>query len=219
MTRVSRLVRGVLVLGLVVCFVSSAAFAGRFGEKKKRVTPERDSEGAPVVQLQSELVAQIPDVAEALEAVRARPGDAALWQALAAVLTEAGDRPDAAYALESALQLEPDDDGLWVDYGAVLIQIGDINDGIDALEKALKIEPFQALAHYNLGIAYQEKGRYDDALASLERALLLAPELADPKVNPGAINNPDLPMAQLRMYLKTVGAAPALTTGDIRSTE
>ena len=219
MTRVSRLVRGVLVLGLVVGLVSPAAFAGRFGEKKERVTRDRDGEDAPAVELQSELVARIPEVAEALEAVRSRPGDAALWQSLATVLGKAGDRPDAAYALESALALEPENDGLWVDYGAVLIQLGDISGGIDAFEKALKIEPFQALAHYNLGIAYQQKGRYDDALESLERALLLAPELADPKVNPGAINNPDLPMARLRMYLKTVGAAPALTTGDIRNAE
>jgi tetratricopeptide (TPR) repeat protein len=213
MTRADRVLRWAAVASLALLLTTAAATAGRLGEKKAPVRP--DEEGEVVFQLQSQLVAQIPDVRKALDAVRSQPGIPENWQALAKALTRAGDREDATRALEAAVEIAPDRADVWVDLGAVYVQAGEIDDAIDALEKALEIEPFQPLAHYNLGLAYQADGRYDDAMDSFEAALTLAPELGNPEVNPGVVNNPDMPMVKLRIYTKTTGAAPALFSGEI----
>ena len=46
--------------------------------------------------------------------------------------------------------------------------------------------------------------------------ILLEPDLGDPRVNAGALNNPDLPYVKLRVYMRTTGATPALFTGDLQ---
>lgn len=213
MIRLSRTFRFAVVLMLVFGIATSAGLAGRLG--KDREPAQIDEDGGEIFQLRSQLVAQVPAVQEALAGVRAQPKVAERWQALAKALTEAGDREDAIRALETAAEIAPNRVDVWVDLGAVYVQAGETGEAIDALETALEIEPFAPLAHYNLGLAYQAERRYDDAMDSFEAALTLAPELGDPEVNPGVVNNPDMPMVKLRIYTKTTGAAPALFTGDV----
>jgi Tfp pilus assembly protein PilF len=214
MRRADRVIRWTVVLTLAVLLGTAAGMAGRFGKDKSKPI-EIGGDGDAVFQLQSELIAQIPAVSQALDAVRARPQSAEAWQELARQLSKAGDREDAARALRTAVEIAPNQPDLWVDLGAVLIQGGEVDDGMDALEEALEIEPFQPLAHYNMGIAYQQKGEYENALDAFEAALTLAPELGDPKVNAGVVNNPDMPMVKLRIYMKTTGAAPAIFSGEL----
>jgi tetratricopeptide (TPR) repeat protein len=213
MCRAARVTRWTVVISLALLIGTAASTAGRLGKDKEPVRVP--GEGGEVFQLQSQLIAQVPAVQQALEAVRARPQAAEAWQDLAKALTEAGDREDAIRALETAVEIAPNRPELWVDLGAVLIQSGEVADGMDALEEALDIEPFQPLAHYNMGIAYQQKGEYENALDAFEAALRLAPELGDPKINPGVVNNPDMPIVKLRIYMKTTGAAPAIFSDEI----
>jgi tetratricopeptide (TPR) repeat protein len=216
MTRADRVLRWAAIGTLILLLSTAAATAGRLGEKKAPARPDGQGD---VFQLQSGLVGQIPAVRKALDAVRAQPSVPENWQALAKALSEAGDRDDAIRALEAAVEIAPERPDLWVDLGAVYVQSGEIDDAIDALDEALEIEPFAPLAHYNLGLAYQADGRYDDAMDAFEAALTLAPELGDPEVNPGVVNNPDMPMVKLRIYTKTTGAAPALFSGEVSEQE
>jgi len=201
-----RLGISVLAVLLTVSLIAPCAEASRGGKKKKARKAKTDNS----FQLQSELVAQVPEIAAALAYAESNPELSTAWQHLGTALAAFGDYPDAIAALERGVSLSPDDPAIWTDLGAAEIRRGSLRNGIRALRRALSIEPFYALAHYNLGIAYRESGDWDAGMASFEKALLLEPSLGDAKQNPGAVNNPDLGLVKLRVYLKTSGAAPAL---------
>ncbi|RMF75118.1 MAG: tetratricopeptide repeat protein [Acidobacteria bacterium] len=174
-------------------------------------------EAAPTgtFQLESKLLARMPDVAEALEQTRARPSDAHAWRHLGTVLSRRGAHDDALRAFDRAIRLDRRNADVWTDLGAAHIRAGSLRDAIEALETALEIEPFHALAHYNLGLAYQARKRYDDALEEFKAALLLEPDLGDPQKNPAAAINPALPYVRLAVYLETTGATPSLFSSDV----
>lgn len=161
-------------------------------------------------ELQSQLMARVPEVAAALEQVNAAPQDHAGWRALGQTLANLGDYDDAIRAFERAVRLDSKNPDIWVDLGAAYLRTDELSRGKSALRRALDLEPFHALAYYNLGLALQEDGRYEDALESFEKALLLDPKLGDPRSNAGAVNNPMLAIVKHRVYLRTAGAAPAL---------
>lgn len=196
----------VLAVFLAVSLIAPCAEASRGGKKKRA----RKAKTAHSFELQSELVAQVPEIAAALAFVESNPQLGSAWQHLGTALANFGDFPDAIAALERGVSVAPDDPAIWTDLGAAEVRRENFRAGIRAFRKALNIEPFYALAHYNLGIAYRESGNWDEAMASFEKALLLEPSLGDPTQNPGAVNNPDLGLVKLRVYLKTSGAAPAL---------
>jgi tetratricopeptide (TPR) repeat protein len=164
----------------------------------------------PVVQLQSDILARFPEVAEAIVAVEASPQDAEAWRVLGVRLTNRAGFKDAIKALKQATELDETNVAAWNDLGTALIRSGNVGNGMTAIRRALKLEPFSAVAHYNLGIGYQAQGNYDSAMQSFETALLLDPSLADVRRNPGALTNPALPYVQLGVYMKREGAAPAL---------
>ena len=208
--------RFVLLVPLLVTVLALApALAGR---KKARHPRGKEGDAGPNTpasfELQSEILSRMPEVAAALEQVRSHPDDTVAWRTLGRVLSEQGAHEDAVRALEHAVELSPEDPDALVDLGAALVRAGELRAAVRVLRDALRIEPFHALGHYDLGLALQRLGRHDDALAEFEAALLLEPELGDPTVNAGALNNPDLPYVKLRVYMRTVGATPALFTGD-----
>ena len=207
-----RFVLLVPVLALLLALAPATAGRRARHDKKKDAAAEEGSTG---FKLRSEILSRMPEVAAALEAVRSNPEDVTAWRTLGRVLSEQGAHEDALRALEHAVELAPDDPNALVDYGAALVRAGELRGAVKVLRDALEIEPFHALGHYDLGLAYQRLGRHDDALTEFEAALLLEPKLGDPKVNAGALNNPDLPYVKLRVYMRTVGATPALFTGDL----
>ncbi|MBP1612121.1 MAG: TPR-like protein, partial [Acidobacteria bacterium] len=161
-------------------------------------------------QLQSDILARFPEVAEAITVVKANPGDAEAWRVLGVRLTNRAGFKDAIKSLKKATDLDETNIAAWNDLGTAYIRSGQVGSGMSAIRRALKLEPFFAVAHYNLGIGYQAEGNYDASIQSFETALLLDPALADVKHNPGALTNPALPYVQLGVYMKREGAAPAL---------
>jgi tetratricopeptide (TPR) repeat protein len=160
--------------------------------------------------LESGLLAQTPEIAEALAAANETPDDPAMWRALGRVLAERGGFKDAIRAANVAVKLAPKDAGAWADLGAIQLRAGNAGAAKTSLTRALKIEPYDAIALYNLGLALYSKGEYDAALDAFERALVINPDLGDPTKNAGAVVNPGLPLAKLRAFIKTGGGSPAI---------
>lgn len=161
-------------------------------------------------ELKSDVLTQVPEIASALALTGDAPDDPASWRRLGQLLADRAAYDDAIRALEIATKIAPDDPASWVDLGAVLIRADKVGRGISALKQAVKLEPYHALAHYNLGIAYKTAGNYSAAMDSFEYALTIDPSLGDPKRNGGAVANDLLGYVKLRVYLKSVGAAPSL---------
>lgn len=196
-----------LAVLLVVAILVPCALAARGGKKKQR---KRSKQAGQTFVLESELVAQVPEIATALAWANDHPADGAAWQTLGHALAEFGDLPDAISALERGTIATPDDAELWADLGAALLRAEEFQKGLRALGRALELEPFLALAHYNVGVAQRALGHWEPAMDAFEKALLLDPALGDPTKNPGAVNNTDLGLVKLRVYMKTTGGAPAL---------
>jgi tetratricopeptide (TPR) repeat protein len=176
------------------------------------LTPAVAAKKAPSegFKLSSGIMMTVPEIADALARAKAEPGDVLLWRGLGQVLAERAAFKDAVRAFQVATKVDPADTNAWVDLGATLIRSGEVGDGITALKRALKIDSYHALAHYNLGIAYQTRSDFEDALDSFEYALTIDPALGDPTKNGGVITNPVIPIVKLRIYMKTIGSAPAL---------
>ncbi|UCF69006.1 MAG: tetratricopeptide repeat protein [Acidobacteriota bacterium] len=219
-----------LALVVLVCLLGLAVAtppveAGRGGSRKSKASRSAKSKkradegsktsaagGAAMLEFESELVTQVPEVAAAIEQVNARPDEAAAWTALGRALADFGAHGYASDAFERAVDLGPDSADNWVNLGTAEVRAGEFGRGKRAFEQALDVEPFHALAHYNLGVVELVRGRYDSAIESFETALLLDPTLGDPTLNVGAVNNPYLPYVKLRVYMRTTGSAPALFT-------
>ncbi|GEM_PF-5655746 len=195
----------VVLLALGLPAAGLHAEAGWFSKKssKRALSPAS-------FKLESELIAQIPDVRAALTYAKANPNDSDAWRTLGHVLSDNAGGDDATKAFHIATRIDPRSPDAWSDLGASLLRQGETKKAISALKEAVEIEPLHARAHYNLGLALQARGRYDKALEALERALLIDEGLGDPVTNPSSINNPDIDIIRLRVYLKTVGASPSV---------
>jgi tetratricopeptide (TPR) repeat protein len=198
MRRPSRVLLAVFLSALIVAPSADAA--------RKSPAPKA---GKPFA-LESGLLAQVPEVAEALSAANTAPDDPALWRALGRTLAERGGFKDAVRAANVAVKLAPKDAAVWADLGAIQLRAGNLGAAQSALTRALKIEPYDAIALYNLGLALYAKGQYEAALDAFERALVINPDLGDPTKNAGAVVNPAIPLAKLRAFIKTGGGAAAL---------
>jgi tetratricopeptide (TPR) repeat protein len=196
-----------LLIGLVLTTPADA--------KKKSAEADAGEELVPAIQLQSQILARLPDVAEALDAVEANPQDANAWRVLGMRLVEHAGFKDGIASLKQAVELDDQNVAAWTDLGAAYIRSDKVSSGISALKRALKIEPFAAVAHYNLGVGYMAQGNYDAAFSSFETALLIEPRLASPDENPGALTNPMLAYVQHGAYMRREGAAPALLSGQV----
>ncbi len=194
--------RRILIVLVFLSLMSPLAFA------------KDDEMDASNFALKSALLSQVPEIAEALDAVEADRGDEGAWRRLGTLLSKRAAHEDALRALEIALAMNETDPDSWTDYGAALIRAKELGGALDALETALEIEPFHAVAHYNTGLARLESKDYDGAMEAFKAALLLEPKLGDPKHNPAATNNPVLNYAKLEVYLETTGATPALFSDD-----
>jgi len=183
----------------------------------KKKSEEADAAGAPVlaIQLESQILARLPDVAEALQAVEDNPQDSEAWRVLGMRLVEHAGYKDGIASLKQAVELDDQNVAAWTDLGAAYIRADKVSNGISALKRALKIEPFAAVAHYNLGVGYMAQGNYDAAFSSFETALLIEPRLASPDENPGALSNPMLAYVRHGAYMRREGAAPALLSGQV----
>lgn len=206
MRRAARMLM-IAALAVTVCIPVAEA---RWG-KKKRASKSEASSAAGFV-LQSAIVGQIEEVKLAMVWVEENPASAEAWQHLGTVLAGVGAYEDAIEALSRATVIAPEDPSTWTDLGAAYLRSTQYKDGIKALHTALDLEPFFAKAHYNLGIAYLKLGKQEKALDAFESALTIDPDLGDPRLNPGAVNNPALDLVKLRVYMNSTGAAPAIFT-------
>ena len=201
--------RSTCLLTLVLVLVSGAALAAEKERKNQGI-------GGSGFSLESEILARVPEVARAIEAVDAEPQSAIAWRDLGHALANRGAYVDAVASFQRSTKLNGDDPDVWVDMGAAQLRQGKSGAAKTSFQRALKIEPFHALAFYNLGLAHQADNNYEGALDNLERALLLDPTLGDPRINGQAANNELLPIVRHRVYLRTVGGNPALFTPGSR---
>lgn len=199
-----------LVSLLVFLLVAAPTLAKKKGE-------EVEPEGEPVlaIELESEVLARLPDVAEALAAVEASPQDSDAWRVLGTRLVEHAGYSDGIKSLKQATELDENNVAAWTDLGAAYIRADKVSNGMSALKKALKLEPFAAVAHYNMGVGHLAQGSYDAAFTSFETALLIDARLGDPKTNPGALSNPMIAYVKHGAYMKREGLAPALLSQQV----
>lgn len=199
-----------LICGLLVPFPSLCQEEGAPIEAKEEKPAASRRSPKPAFKPKSELVARIPAVAASLAQVEADPQDPLAWRQLGKSLSVNGAHADAVRALRKATGLDRRNPGPYIDLGAAYLRYGKPGPAGGAFKTALRLEPLHPLAHYNLGLVYQLQDKYDASLAEFEQALLIDPDLANPRKNAGASNNPELPYVNLRVYLKTTGSAPAL---------
>lgn len=199
----------ILVSGLMVALPVLGQDDGTPQETQEKAT-KRQRPPKPVFETESQLVSRIPAVASGLAAVEADPENVTAWRNLGIALSVNGAHEDAVRALRKATRLDRKNPGPHVDLGAAYLRQGKSGPAGSAFKHALSLEPLHALAHYNLGLVHQLEDDYEESLEEFERAILIDPNLADPRKNAGASNNPDLPYVNLRVYMKTTGSAPAL---------
>lgn len=204
--RAVRLLKPVLFSSLILALSLSMAWAGDKAERKK----EAPAKKAPAFSLKSAILSQIPEISEALAGVEAMPDNIVTWRMLGQALANHGGLKDAERALQIAVKVDKTVVESWVDLGAVQIRNGHPRRAVSSLKQALKIEPYHALAHYNLGLAHQALVHRKQAFESFETALSIDPTLGDPRTNPAAVVNPDLPYVKLAVYMKTIGRAPSV---------
>ena len=128
-------------------------------------------------------------LAELERLVRLDPDNAAAQAAQAALgglLAEAGRWPEAASALQAALELEPGRPGLLNNLGAVLINLNRFEEAEAALLHSLGTQPVNPETINNLAKLRRNQGRLDEALDLYDQALRLAPDNPRIHFNRGA---------------------------------
>lgn len=94
---------------------------------------------------------------------------------LAELHAASGGLPQAATALERALELAPEQEGLRVTLGAILFELRRYEEASEELEIAVSRSPRSAVAHYYLAAVQRGLARLDLAEGTAERAIELAP--------------------------------------------
>jgi tetratricopeptide (TPR) repeat protein/mono/diheme cytochrome c family protein len=117
-------------------------------------------------------------LAEYALALRIRPDDATVNNAIAG-LTLQGGRPEAAVEyLKSALRSRPNYFDAQYNLGTALAMQNDFAGAIEHFGAAVALNPQDANAQANLGAALAETGKWQEAQTHLEKALAIDPNLA-----------------------------------------
>jgi Tfp pilus assembly protein PilF/mono/diheme cytochrome c family protein len=109
-------------------------------------------------------------------ALRLRPDDAVVNNALGAALLADGQPRPAARILSDALESRPDYSDAHYNLGNALVQLGDLEGAAQQFRLALQEQPNDANAEANLGSALAELGRLAEAKSHFERALQIDPK-------------------------------------------
>jgi tetratricopeptide (TPR) repeat protein len=120
---------------------------------------------------------------ELAEALRLRPDDADILDALGLVLMAQGQGLEAATRFRQALRIMPDDPTAHDALGQLRFAEGDVAEAIGHFEALVKARPEDADARNNLGSALAAGGRLAEAAAQFERALALDPGHAAARAN------------------------------------
>ncbi len=102
---------------------------------------------------------------------------------LGMLLMNSNQFPEAAKALERAVQLQPNDAALHSNLASALARIGKMPEAIGHLRQSIKLNPGYDETHITLGSLLASNGAAQDAIAEFERAVELAPNRADVHVN------------------------------------
>jgi len=165
-------------------------FVGRVPSQLPSLSADAGDDPADVSPPGSEVVAEILDLADDLEAageyVEAAEALRAVLQAqgptagvtftLAELLYRAGDLTAARERYYATLELAPDHLQARVSLGCVLGELGELELAMAALEGGLRQEPEYADAHWHLAGILTELGRPAEAGSHLRRFLTLAPQ-------------------------------------------
>jgi predicted O-linked N-acetylglucosamine transferase (SPINDLY family) len=106
-----------------------------------------------------------------------------ILNALAAVLADAGNGPDALQVMDRAVAAAPLDAGTHCNRAIVLERAGDIEAALAAYDRALDIAPEFIDALLNRGAALMLLGRYREAVENNRRLISLDPHSADAHFN------------------------------------
>jgi tetratricopeptide (TPR) repeat protein len=107
--------------------------------------------------------------------VRARPGDALLFENLGDARRETGEFDAAVRAYEQAIRINYGAYAPHMKLGTLLMENGKTGRALTEFELAVKAEPGDVLARYNYGVALYETGRHDEALEQWTAAAGAAP--------------------------------------------
>ena len=118
-------------------------------------------------------------MAQAVEAVRIRPGSPTPHYSLGVVLLTLGRNDEAAVALLNAVHIDPASADAWHNLGVARLRQGRPEQAAHSLEQALALEPGSADTRANLGLALWRSGHREEGLRAMQSALDLDPESAD----------------------------------------
>jgi len=116
-------------------------------------------------------------------ALRLRPDDAVVNNALGAALLAAGKADEAAAYLKAALKTRPDYFDAHYNLGNLLASQNNFEGASEQFSLALETQPDDANAEANLGSALAELGKFTEAKSHLERALTIDPNHSLAKEN------------------------------------
>lgn len=119
------------------------------------------------------------------DAIRANPGDAALYTRRAAAWQEQGDFNRAIQDYDEALRLRPADADALNNRGLARAARGEFDRAIKDYDEAVRIDPKYAYAFVNCGVARTSRKDYDGALKDFDEAIRLDPTHARAYVNRG----------------------------------
>lgn len=127
---------------------------------------------AALLQARGDLAGAIPQYREAL---RLRPGDATVENALGGALLATGQLQEAIAHLRAAAKERPDYFDAHYNLGNALASTEDFAGAATEFSEAVRLHPYDADAHANLGSALALTGKSEEARQQFEKALQLNP--------------------------------------------
>lgn len=144
--------------------------------------------GVPhIAQLMELLRPTINSMEEAQPEVVEEAMEAWEWNNKGARLEQLGQRSEALFCYERALEIDPDDANIWNNKGYLIQSMGRNVESLSCYEHALKINPRLDKAWLNRGIVLAQTGQTTEALFCFERALECNPTYAKAWFNKGNI--------------------------------
>ena len=124
-------------------------------------------------------------IAEYRQALRARPGSAAVLNNLGAALQSSGRLDEAVRSYREALRGQPDYANARHNLGGALVQKGAFAEALPYLREAVRARPDDGSDRNNLGGALLATGRVDEAIRELRRAVEIDPDSLNAHYNLG----------------------------------